>query len=209
MLPNSLCNFVPKSRLASLVASYVAILTVAIICGSVASPAQERNDPATKERFLVGQIATVAFPSEAAAPELAGMAALMHGNAIVDTILDKDKTDPAIAIVELAARERDLAFVLRGDLSDQEVGRKWQNGSDSVAFGLLEGGTEVRVEEFAFNGTFASIITPISGSWSAEKLGVSPPRMMINSCYLHFNKLEAQLLYLRHTLSDPSRRCRR
>lgn len=186
-------------------------LTLLVAWGDDAG-AQGRDGAMDDRQALKGQTATIVIPDENYAPELAGIGALMRGNAVVVILAERDKAesyfvDPAQGVVRLAARERDMEFVLKGQITEQELVASMRNSS--AMFGLLEDGAQVRVDEFAYNGTFASIVTDMSTGWSGKAMGVDPPRLAVDSCFLHFDKPEAQLVYLRLTLPDPTRRCRR
>ncbi len=167
------------------------------------------------KRALVGQVATVAIPSASKAPELAGIAALMQEK--VTVVIDfgheveREEREGIVfrtALVDLtlalADREQDFKLFLQGKLDESRLSEAIKESKTPI--GLLAAGTRIRIEEFKPNGLFVSVITALDGEWSAEA-PESAPKLLIDSCYLKFEKAEAQLAYLRNIL--PKRRCNR
>jgi hypothetical protein len=190
----------------------------------VANAARELRPRITGYK-LRGQNATVAIPPESEAPEVAGMRQLMHGN-VPAVVLPNDPDIRALssnfpaALLELANRERDIKFALKGELSDQDAADAWSKQVKAAPLFLLKEGTQIRVDNFDINGTFVSSIRSVKGSWSAdelkdssERMGGEPantraPLLLVDSYYLHFDSPEYQLLYLQVVLPSPTRRCR-
>jgi hypothetical protein len=162
--------------------------------------AQESRDLSAVQHALAGQVATVLIPPQSKAPNLAGVGALMHNN--VPVAISAARNGWADDILQLTSalkkREKDLESVLQGHLDEADAVQRMRESSAPI--GLLKAGTRIRVDEFNVNGLLTTVVTALSGSWGVEENGDNTRTLLINSCYLHFDNAEAQLIYLKYVL---------